>query len=132
MSQENVEIVERFLEARNRGGRQYLDYVDPDAEFDLSESRSPYSGVYRGHDQIVRQWESLREAWTKAELRPEEPVAVGDQVVVTTRISARGRNSGVQLEGHAAHVYRIKEGKIDRLKLFQTRAEALEAVGLKE
>jgi ketosteroid isomerase-like protein len=104
MSRENVELVERFFEARNRSDVDYLDYIDADAEFDLSESRSPYRGVYRGHEQIRKQWEALREAWAEAQMHPVEPVGVGDRVVVTVRVVARGRSSGVQLEGSGANV----------------------------
>ena len=128
MSQDRIQIVERFLEARSRGDLSYLDYVDPDAEFDLSESRSTHAGVYRGHEQIREQWESQHEAWAETELRPDEPVVVGDSVVVTVLISARGRTSGVELEGQGANVFTFREGKIVRFKLYQTKAEALAAL----
>ena len=131
MSRDNVEIVRRFFEARNRGDISHLDYVAPDAEFDLSESRSPYRGIYRGHAQIRKLWESLWDAFDEAEMQHEEPAEVGDHVVVTVRVSARGRRSGIPLAGHGANVYTLKDGKIVSFKLFQTRAEALEAVGLR-
>jgi ketosteroid isomerase-like protein len=126
--QDNVEIVERFFELRSQGDLRYLEYIDSDAVFDLSESRSTYSGVYRGHEQIREQWEALQEAWAETVLRPEEPVVVGDRVVVTVRIRARGRSSGVQLEGEGANAFTFREGKIVHFKLFQTKAEALAAV----
>jgi ketosteroid isomerase-like protein len=126
--QDHVEIVERFFEFRSRGDLRYLDYVDPDAVFDLSESRSTYSGIYRGHEQIRDQWEALQEAWAETELRPEDPVVVGDRVVVTVRITARGRSSGVQLEGEGANAFTFRDGKIVHFKLFQTKTEALAAV----
>jgi ketosteroid isomerase-like protein len=132
VSEENVKIVRQFFEARNRGDLAYLEYVDPDAVFDFSESRSPYRGVYRGRDEIREQWEAVREAWTGAEMRPQDPLAVGDHVVVTVTGAARGRTSGIPLRGQGANVYTLKGGKIVRYKLFQTRADALEAVGLRE
>jgi ketosteroid isomerase-like protein len=128
VSQDKIETVERFFEARSRGDLSYLDLVAPDAEFDLTESRSTYRGIYRGHEEIRKQWEGLQEAWAKTELRPDEPVVVGDQVVVTVRISARGRTSGVQLEGQGANVFTFRDGKIVHFKLFQTKAEALAAL----
>jgi ketosteroid isomerase-like protein len=128
VAQAEIEIVERFFEARSRGDLSYLDLVDPDAEFDLSESRSVYSGIYRGHEQIRKQWEGLQEAWAETELRPEDPVVFGDRVIVTVQISAQGRSSGVQLEGQGANVFTFRNGKIVHFKLFQTKAEALAAV----
>ena len=123
-----MEIVERFFEARSRGDLSYLDLIDLDAEFDLSESRATHRGIYRGHEEIRRQWESQREAWAVAELRPVEPVVVGEKVVVTVQISAEGRSSGVKLEGQGANVFTFRDGKIVHFKLFQTKAEALAAM----
>jgi ketosteroid isomerase-like protein len=128
VSQKQLEIIERFFEARSRGDHSYLELIDPDAEFDLSESRSTYQGVYRGHDEIRRQWDAQREAWAVADLRPDEPVVVGDQIVVSVQISAQGRSSGVKLEGQGANVFTFKDGKIVRFKLFQSKAEALAAL----
>jgi ketosteroid isomerase-like protein len=130
VSQSNIEIVHGFFEARNRGDQSYFDYLDPDAELDLLESRGPYRGLYRGHDEIRKHRESRDEAWATVEWHLEEPVAVGDHVVVTARASAQGRLSGVELAGHGANVFTLRGGKIIRLKLFQTRSEALASVGL--
>jgi hypothetical protein len=63
-------------------------------------------------------------------LRPEEPVASGDQVVVTVRISTRGRTRGIRLEGEGANAFTLKDGKIIHFKLFQTKSEALAALGI--
>ena len=131
MSQDKIEIVERFFEARNRGDLSYLDFIDPDAEFDLSESRGPHRGVLRGHEEIRKHSESLREAWAELELRPEEPVVIGEQVVVTVQGSVEGRSSGIKLEGQGANVFTFKDGKIVHFKLFQTKAEALAAYAVR-
>jgi ketosteroid isomerase-like protein len=53
---------------------------------------------------------------------------VGDKVVVTVRISAPGRTSGVRLDGTGANVFTFRDGKIVHFKLFQTKAAALAAV----
>jgi hypothetical protein len=46
MSQDKIEMVERFFEARSQGDLSYLEFIDPDAVFDLSESRATHQGVY--------------------------------------------------------------------------------------
>ena len=51
MSQENVEIIRRSVEAWN--GRRLMTWtasLHPDAENDWSRSRAPFKGVYRGRD----------------------------------------------------------------------------------
>jgi ketosteroid isomerase-like protein len=51
MSEENVEIVRRSFEAWNRRDlTTWLTLYRSDAEVDYSRSRSPFKGVYRGHD----------------------------------------------------------------------------------
>ena len=50
MSQENVEVAQRNIEAFNRRDlRTWLATFHPDAEIDWSRSRAPHKGVYRGH-----------------------------------------------------------------------------------
>jgi ketosteroid isomerase-like protein len=56
-----------------------------------------------------------------------------DRVVSVLTSHVRGRASGIAVElAHFAAVWTIREGKIVRVALFTTRAEALEAVGLRE
>jgi hypothetical protein len=49
MSRENVEIVQRHIEAWNRRDlRKWLPTFRDDAEIDWSRARGPQKGVYRG------------------------------------------------------------------------------------
>jgi ketosteroid isomerase-like protein len=58
MSQENVEIVRRCIEAWSRRDLDdALRDLDPDAEVDWSESSGVQRGVYRGVGEIRRFWE---------------------------------------------------------------------------
>ena len=53
MSQENVEIVRRHVEAWNRRDlTTWLAMLRSDAEIDWSRSRGPLKGVYRGHGEL--------------------------------------------------------------------------------
>ena len=50
MSQENVEIVRRLIDAQNRDDlAESLRLYSPEAEIDWSRSKGPLRGVYRGH-----------------------------------------------------------------------------------
>ncbi|MGI9020877.1 MAG: nuclear transport factor 2 family protein [Solirubrobacterales bacterium] len=133
MSQENVEVVRVFFDARNRRDLDaLLACLSADAQFDLSESRSPYRGRYVGHEQVRRVFEDLFEAWENFELSLEDPVEAGDQVVVSVLVRASGRGSGVQLQGQGANVFTVRNGEIVGFRLFQSRDQALEAAGLSE
>jgi len=53
-------------------------------------------------------------------------------VVATYRFHARGRSSGAPVERDAVYVHRFQGARIDRVEIFGTRSEGLEAVGLSE
>ena len=63
---------------------------------------------------------------------PEELIDAGEQVVAVQRISGRAKASGIETELRYAVVYTIRDGKIVRGREYWERAEALEAVGLRE
>ena len=72
----------------------------------------------------------LAETWLSQRAEPEEFIEAGDRVVVVLRLVSTGRSSGGTLEASSAWVATFRENKIARLCAYQTRAEALAAVGL--
>jgi ketosteroid isomerase-like protein len=58
--------------------------------------------------------------------------AGGDQVVAINRVTGSGTTSGVPIEREIATLYTLLNGKVVRGQGFETRAEALEAAGLRE
>lgn len=70
-----------------------------------------------------------RDAFDVAEYDHEELIDAGNQVVQFFRIRARGRASGIVLEGSLARSAR-SEGLVVRVEFFDDRTEALEATGL--
>jgi ketosteroid isomerase-like protein len=62
---------------------------------------------------------------------PEEFVEAGDQVVVPNHASPSGRD-GIKVEARSALVATVRRGRIVEWTLYQEKAEALEAVGLRE
>ena len=53
-------------------------------------------------------------------------------MVVVFRQSGTGRGSGVRVERDFFGVYDLKESKVVRYRLYESREEALEAAGLTE
>ena len=51
-------------------------------------------------------------------------------VIVVVRVRGRGRASGVEVEARSVTVWTLEKGKVSRVKLYRTRADAVEAVGL--
>jgi uncharacterized protein len=130
MSQENVEIVRRVLDARNDGDMPaVMAYAADDIEYDLSTSPGPFAGIYRGHDELLRLWKVWTEAFSQMTWEAEEFIDAGDAVVVPVLFHSRGRGSGVETVARAVHVYWLTDGKVVRYRQCQSRAQAFEAVG---
>jgi ketosteroid isomerase-like protein len=133
MSEENVEIPRRLIDAYNRGDvGAFLELLDPQVEWipimAVLEGR-----VYRGREGVKRWLEALTEDWDYFEPCLEEFRDLGDRVLIFGHWRARGRASGVELESQpAAWLYGIKGGKVMWMRTFTDRVEALEAAGLEE
>ena len=136
MSQENVEVVRRAYELINGegfsgAGDLDLSAFDPDIEVDNSNAVFD-AAVYRGHDGLRELLSLFREMWKYQRFEPQEFIPIGeDRVVVPIRIVSVGRDA-VETLAHRADVVTLRDGRITRAKAFQSKAEALEAVGLRE
>jgi len=134
MSQESVELVKRVLSRLNhRDLDGALADVARDAELDWSRSEALDSGVYHGH-MGSRKWMAGR--WgelSEASVDPIEAIdASPDMVVTITRFRGRGRASGVVVEAPGAALWTLRSGVVTRLRLHQSRGQALRAAGLTE
>jgi uncharacterized protein len=132
MSQENVEIVRRMVDAYAAGdiGTALFAY-DPDVEFDVSTAR-PEGGVYhgpRGVEEGVGDWVGR---WAEYRFEVEEIIDAGDRVLMILREFGRGELSGVEVSQHTFWVNTFRNGKVVRAELFSDRNKALTAAGLGE
>ena len=134
MSQENVELVRRFEKSwARRDLDAALECVHDDLEFDWSDSMGPFVGTYRGRDGLTRFWTEMLEAWEHFSPEIQEVFDCGPQRLITLDVvRARGKGSGIDMEARGAMLWTVREGKIVRVKMFQSKEEALEAVGLSE
>ena len=131
MSQENVEIVRRAWAAWERGDWEPLyAFYHPDIVWDASALRGPITGVYHGHEGVRRYFREWLDSFEAHEARAERFIDAGDDVIVSLRLRGRGNASGVEVEMTRSNLYRIRDGLAIRVELFETEAEALEAVGL--
>jgi ketosteroid isomerase-like protein len=132
MSEANVEIVRRALDARNRGDIDaVMTFAAPDIEFDLSASAGTFAGVYKGHEALLRLWAAWSEVFSEMSWEAEEFIDAGDAVVVPVKFHARGRGSGVETVTRAVHVYWVRDGQVVRYRQLQSREAAFEAAGLR-
>jgi uncharacterized protein len=134
MSQENVEIVRRTVDAIQRGKwEQAGQLLDPHAEGHGTVGGLTEGTVVRGVTQFRQSFEQEdAEAWDERRLEAEEFIDAGDRVVVLVREFRRGRGSGVELEADTAVVFEVRDGRVVRIQGYMDRAEALKAAGLSE
>jgi len=133
MSQANVEVVRRFYEGVNRRDLTILDgLVTPESEFSsvfaTSEGR-----VFRGQEGIRDYFAAIDAAFTDFETEVDKLIGGSeDRVVAMTRVSGRGRESGVAVDQRFAQVWTLRDGAVIRIETYLDEGEALEAAGLGE
>jgi uncharacterized protein len=132
MSQENVEIVSKVLEASSRGDLDtVLSLHDPHWEGFIPEEY-PVAGRWRGHEGVRGFADEWLAVWDEFRLEPEGFVDGGDAVVASVRYWGRGRGSGIEVTARWFYAYRLRSGKIISWRPYSDQAEALKAVGLEE
>ncbi len=133
MSQENVEIVREFASLFESGDRRsWRSYFAPDIVWDVSRSSLPQAGVYHGHEGMERFFADWLPTWEDYEIEHREFIDAGRSVVVVFRQRGRGKGSGVMAEREFVGIYDLADGIVSRYRQFESRVEALEAVGLSE
>ena len=128
MSEENVELARRSLEAFARGDVETaLEAMDPG----LVVTRAhPDRAVYHGRDgllQMVADWVEGFRDWSYEVV---EIIDAGERVVVRQHQRARGAGSGVPIEDDYWLVYAFADGLIVRFEVYADRGEALRSAGL--
>jgi len=131
-SRGKVEIVLRIVDSFNaRDIGEALRDVADGFELDCSNSIGPLKGVCRGRDAAGEAWRSLLNAWMTVYWDPVEVIDIDDsRVVVVNRSQMRRR--GIYADEIEAQLWTVRGGKAERLKLYQSRSETLEAAGLRE
>jgi ketosteroid isomerase-like protein len=132
MSQENVEVVRRALDAFNQRDLDAITRdIDADIEVDWSRSPGVEAGIYLGPAATRRFWNTFLEMFDRVVVVPEEFIEHADHVIVPNRARFLGRD-GIEVEAWYVAVVTLRDERIVVWRLFRTRAEALKAVGLEE
>jgi uncharacterized protein len=132
VSQENVEITQRMIDAYNCGDvRAFADLATPD--FEWSTSMGAIEGeVFRGREGIEMYFANLGNAWEELRLSVDEFRDLGERVVWLGRIRGRGHSSGARVEAPMGVIADLRDGKALRIRSYLDHGEALHAAGLSE
>ena len=129
---ENVAIV-RALWAGLERGDVPLDLCDQQIEL-RTAAEIPVADESRGHDG-VRKWATdVWEVFSEFHNEVEEVIEVGDgeTVVTLVRTTGRMRHTGLEAKLKWAVVWTLRGGKALRAHGYLSKAEALEAAGLRD
>ena len=134
MSQENVEVVRRQFAAFERGGLDAVaQFWHPTIEWRAVEGAADDVGPVRGHEALRGYYQDWIDTLDQLHAEVEEVIFEADEkVAVVVCNSGRGRVSGVPVEGRYYVTCTVRDGQIVSGREFETREQALEAVGLGE
>ena len=132
MSKENVQMVREVWDAWRAGDPAALSLLDPEVRYEDDMLPDHAGETYRGIEGVLKAWARWIEPWGEFDTELEWLRDAGADVVSCHRVRARGKGSGVDIEGHYAYLWRFEGGKVTYLKSFGDPDEALEAAGLRE
>jgi ketosteroid isomerase-like protein len=132
MSEANVEIVKRSIDAVNRRDLDaYAALITPD--FELIPAMTGFTGIsFRGREGFGMYLEELGDIWEEFRVVAEEVRDLDAMVLVFMRLEGRGKGSGVPVTARQAFICDFRGNKISRTRSFLDHGEALRAAGLSE
>jgi ketosteroid isomerase-like protein len=134
MSEENVEIVEVWARAWNRGDRDaWLAPTHPEVEWSSAIQRQVEGTdrIYKGQAEVGRFWDEWHTLWD-VDIDISEARDLGDSVLVLAVFRAKGKGSGVEIEQSIGYLFEFEDGLIRKARAYLSPREALEAAGLSE
>jgi ketosteroid isomerase-like protein len=134
MSQENVELIERMLDQAQHNPVALWEILDDEVLWEVGVLDIPDAGAghWRGPAgvrEFFRLWVAPFDEWGYS---VGEVIDAGDSVVVHLHQWGRGKGSGATVESRFWQVWTIRDGKVVRGTHHFEKAEALEAVGLRD
>jgi ketosteroid isomerase-like protein len=125
----NAEVVGRIIAAISRAD---LDAVlaETHSDFELTPLISTWPEPYRGHDGLRRWFGDTAQNWDRFELDVTELRELDDETVLAiVRWHGRPRGSTSDLDGSAAGIWRLRDGKAVSGTLYPDERRALEGAG---
>lgn len=126
MSQSYLELVRRGYASWNDGDRRWvLEHMAPDAEW-IQPRDDPDPRTYVGHDEILSFWDQWRAAVGQLRFEPLEMDVEGNEVVVRTRRTGKGIQSGLEVADEVIQVFSFNAvGKCSQVREFYDREDAI-------
>ena len=130
----SVEVVRRHFEAFEHGGLDAVEkFWHPDIDWRAVEGAADDVGAIRGTQALRRYYEDWAETFDSIGAEVDEVIFESpERCAVAVRNSGRARGSSALIHGRYYVVCTVKDGRIVSGREYETRAQALEAAGLRE
>jgi ketosteroid isomerase-like protein len=116
-----------FAAFAERDLERVLELAAPEIEFiAVTSDYAGRMGPYRGHDGIREYFRDVAEVWDELRLTPTDYRIVGEQVLVTGRVSAR--SPARMVSGSTGWLWRVRSGKVIRARVYASAEDAVAAV----
>lgn len=124
MADPAVELLRRGFAAFNRSDLDaILEFCHPDIEW--RPMRASKAGtVYRGHEGVRQALVDVSAEFEEVRNDPREFIPIGDAVVVTGRLVAKERATGVRIDRSAAWVCELRDQRLIHMQAFPDGASA--------
>ncbi len=130
MPRDNIDVVRSVYDAWARGDFPGpADLLDDEVEY-VNPVGAVEPGTRHGLAAFHRAVEKTLEGWETWQMDPDRYEANGDRVAVVVRYRAKGRGSGVEVEGRESAMWTVRDGRVVRYEWFHGPADALRALGL--
>jgi ketosteroid isomerase-like protein len=129
---EDVELVRSAFETWNRGEIDaFVDCTSEDVAWVEVSGRPEGVATERfGRERLREGLKSLFDAWESYYIDAERIEEAGDRVLAIVREVARGRASGVEVDGRWGYLITVSDGEMVRIEAYRDHAVALQAAGL--
>lgn len=127
---DNTEVVRRWVQAANDGdlGR-LLELADPDFEM-VEASALPGAARVRGLKELETYSYGWARNWSETDWREEEISEIPpDHVLLVSTLRLRGLRSDIDVERRWAYVFTVRSGRVLRQDGYDTKEDALSAIG---
>jgi len=131
MSEENVETIRRSFEAYSEGDvSAWFQAVDPDIRVHPRPAEPDAADEYEGLDGLMDYLVNWLGQWDVYESKPVEIIDAGEHVLVITTERGLVRSTGIEVVEDFWHSFTLREGKVIEWNMYDSRADAFDAVGL--
>jgi len=122
-------VVRRWFWAFENDTDAFRGTLHPEIEWrPFEDNHTPSYGV-EGAMRIRNHW---LDTWDEHRVDLEELIDEGDNVVASAHVRARGKASGIEVDVCLYMRFRVRDDKVVYVFEHEDRAEALEALGLRE